>query len=457
MKFRRPSAISRIVRIACAPAAILPCLLAGGTSCSGANGAGERADGSASATTESGAAISPAGMPVDAAADTPVDADDAGSCIDGSADIPALVDAAQCAPSHLVATTPVTIVTPDADPANPTLASSRSGDRFLTVWTDGGWTINNARIPETIWASLVQPGNGSASVSSAIELTGDGECPVAAWNGTDFTVVWGDDSGLRSQEIDGTGALVGGPTQAFAKASANECPASLVATGAGLAVAWYEGYGTRSPISTNVGLVGPNGAIDDPLLLATVSPDTSPNVALAQFQGRTYAAFVEWPDADSASTVVSAIEWSNATILPQTVEPGFLGSFLAAGDELWLTAGLANSTLYAGTPGSPFRVVRSLCGGLNAFDSIASDACGRLVELGIQGGTPAGIAIGFFARPIGWAAPPVTLGNVTASALAGAESTFGLLWYARVGPGIPEFLDAPMSGSLSFTTLSWLQ
>ncbi len=121
------------------------------------------------------------------------------------------------------------------------------------------------------------------------------------------------------------------------------------------------------------------------------------------------------------------------------------------GDQLWLTAGYAAATLYAGTPGASFRAVGTLCN----FASIATDSCGRLVQLGTMGDTAAGVALGFFARPIGWASPSVPFGGVTGSAIAGAASTFGLLWYARVGPGVPEFLDAQTPGSLSFTTLSW--
>jgi hypothetical protein len=371
-----------------------------------------------------------------------------GSCTGAPLDVPPLVDAAACGPGQLEQGALVTIVTPDEDPSNPTLASSPSGDRFLAVWTDGGGTINNTPVPETIWSSLVAPDSDGAAVSAAIELTGNGNCPVATWNGTDFTVVWGDASGLRSQEVDATGALVGSAAQVLSKANASACPASLIATPGGLAVAWYEG---QSAYTENVGLIGQNGALGNQVLLDTIGPGVAPNAALAQLQGQTYVAFVEWPDADSASTVVSQIDWSGQKAISQAVEPGFFGSFLAAGDQLWLTAGYASATLYAGTPGAPLRSVGTLCN----FASLATDACGRLVQLGTGGATPAGVQVGFFARPIGWTSPAVSFGNVTGSAIAGAASSFGLLWYARVGPGVPEFLDAQTPGSLSFTTLSW--
>ncbi len=234
----------------------------------------------------------------------------------------------------------------------------------------------------------------------------------------------------------------------LSKANASACPASLVATPCGLAVAWYEG---QSAYTENVGLIGQNGAIGDQVLLATVGPGVAVGAALAQLQGHTYVAFIEWPDADSASTVVSEIAWSAQTALSQAVEPGFFGSFLAAGDQLWLTAGEAAATLYAGSPGAPLRTVGTVCN----FASIATDACGRLVQLGTGGPTPGGIELGFFARPIGWTGPVVSFGAVTGSAIAGAASTFGLLWYARIGPGGPELPDAQTPGLLSFTTLSW--
>jgi hypothetical protein len=72
-----------------------------------------------------------------------------------------------------------------------------------------------------------------------------------------------------------------------------------------------------------------------------------------------------------------------------------------------------------------------------------------------MGFSPAGIAVGFFAQSIESTGSQVALGEVTGSALVGAESTFGVLWYSRIGPGLPPFEDAPVTGSLSFTTLSW--
>jgi hypothetical protein len=383
---------------------------------------------------------------------TPVEAGDpfgASSCGDASASIPPLVDAAECAAGRLVAAPPVTIVTPDPDPENTVLAASPSGDLFLAAWTDGGFILNATRYPETIWASLVQPAGGAVAVSAAIELSGNGVCPVAAWNGSDFTVVWGDDSGLWSQQIDVSGAPVGVPAQVLSNANTSACPVSLVAANGGLAVAWYEG---QSSYTENVGLIGASGAIGSRVLLDTPGPGVAPNAALAELEGRTYVAFVEWPDGNTANTVVSEIDWSKPASLSQTVEPGFLNSFLAAGDELWLTAGGIASALYAGAPGSPFRTVETSCNDV----AIAADACGRLVKLGTQGETPAGVSIGFFAQPLGWPSPAVRLGNVTGSAVAGAASTYGLLWYARIGVGIPDDQpDARASGSLSFTTLSW--
>ncbi len=456
MKRKVPFASPRIAVLAwlLSPALLLLSAVAG-TSCRGDVVADEPVGGGGSSGGQSGATQSGSSGGQSSTTQTSATNGDAGAsgdnsefaaCGDASGDLPPLVDAAQCPEGQLVAATPVTIVTPDEDPANPALASSPSGDRFLAAWTDGGWVIGDAAIPERIWASLVQPSHGEISV--ALELTGKGTCPVAAWNGKDFTVVWGDDSGLRSQEIDGTGARVGSSTQVLSKANANACPASLIASDSGLAVAWYEG---QTPYSENVGLIGPSGEVSNQVLLDTGAPGAGPNATLAQLQGRTYVAFVEWADADSANTVVSEIDWAGEKTLRQTVQPGFFSSFLAAGDELWLAAGTGGSTLYRGIPGSPFRTAGESC----AYSTIATDACGRLVGIGAQGDTPAGIAIGFFARPLGWPSPPVMLGSVTGSAIAGASSTFGVLWYSRIGPGIPEDLDATTSGALSFTTLSW--
>jgi len=428
------------------PAACLGC------TASNAGSTGSQSPGGADASGVTGESGGEPAQQATSAGDAGAFGDDSGgsSCADGGLDIPPLVDAASCTPGQLLAATAVTIVTPDPDPSNPMLASSPSGDRFLAVWTDGGEAINGTPIPESIRSSLVQPHPGGVVFSAAVELTGSGHCPVAAWNGTDFTVVWGDDSGMRSQEIDGAGTFVGSTAQVLSKANANVCPASLVAAAGGLAVAWYEG---QSAYAENVGLIEPGGAIGSQVLLDTVGPGVAPNAALAQLGGQTYAAFVEWPDGSTSNTIVSAIDWSQQTALAQAIEPGFFGSFLAAGDELWLTAGDNDATLYAGTPGAPFRTMGAAC--TTEGSSIATDACGRLVQLGIGGYTPAGIATGFFAQPLGWTSAAVPLGTVTASAIAGAASTFGVLWYARIGPGIPAMLDAQTSGALSFTTLSW--
>jgi putative transposase len=51
-------------------------------------------------------------------------------------------------------------------------------------------------------------------------------------------------------------------------------------------------------------------------------------------------------------------------------------------------------------------------------------------------------------------APAVKLGDVTESTVVGAQFTFGVLWYARIGPGVPFPGEERQTGTLSFTTLT---
>ena len=375
----------------------------------------------------------------------------AGSC-DATAALPPPSDAAQCVGGQLASATPITITTPDPDPSNPTLALSPSGDRFLAVWTDGGWTINGVAVPETLWMSMVLPGDKGVAASAAVQISANGACPVAAWNATGFAIAWGDDTGLRLQQVDTTGAPVGVPSLVLSRPNVQSCPASLVATDGGLAIGWYEG---QSVLQESVGLVGATGAIDTQVHLDTVGPGVSGNVVLAQLGSETYAAFAEWPDGGSSVTAVARVDWSQGTAVPLGVAPGFLVSLVVADGQLWFTTyGGGGLLLYGGAPGAAFPTAARLCEG-SGEASLAADGCGRIVEVGAGGGTPAGVAEGFFVQPLQGGAPPVELGSVTGSTVVGAASTFGVLWYARIGPGIPFPGDEPQPGTLSFTTLSW--
>jgi hypothetical protein len=87
--------------------------------------------------------------------------------------------------------------------------------------------------------------------------------------------------------------------------------------------------------------------------------------------------------------------------------------------------------------------------------AIATDACGRFVGLDHEGWTPAGVAFGFVARSLDQPGSQAMLGGVTGGALAGGDGIFGVLWYSRIGPGIPRGPDDQHPGKLSFSTLSW--
>ena len=391
-------------------------------------------------------------LPQDASTTLPEDDAGVGSCTVPAA-MPPVADAGACASHLLVAASPSTITTPDSDPANLALASSPTGDRFLAVWTDGGWTTNGVATMESVWAALVQPTPSGAQVSVPSQLTGDGSCPVAAWNGTGFSVAWADSAGLRLQGVDAQGAPVGSSAQVLAAPST--CPTSLVATGAGLAVAWYQTVATTShglqTLSENAAFIDTTGVVSGQVLLDQVGPGVAANVMLAELQGQTYAAYIDWPDSAS-QTAVAPIDSMHASAIPQSVVPGFLDSFLAAQGSLWVSTSGGNGTvLFQGAPGA---ALRSAAQGCSAFGTLAGDSCGRLVGLGIAENTPSGIAEGFFAQSLEGTSSPVALGAVSGSALACGGGTFGVLWYSRIGPGIP-IGDAHPTGSLSFTTLSW--
>lgn len=374
---------------------------------------------------------------------------DVASC-DAAAALPSPSNAAQCSGGKLEAANPITITTPDPAPSNPTLASSPSGDRFLALWTDGGGSINDVSVPETVWISTILPGATGVPASAAVEVSADGACPVAAWTGPGFAVAWGDAAGLHLQLVDVTGATMGAPSLVLPRPNVQACPTSIMATSSGLAIAWYEG---QSVLQENVGLVGASGGIGTPVQLATVGPGVSANVLLGVLADQTYAAFVEWPDGNLSATAVVRIDWSRGAAVAQGMEPGFLGSLVVAGGQLVFTTDASGLRPYGITPGAAFPMAMESCSSWGA--SLASDGCGRIVRAGDAGPTPAGISSGFFVQPVQSNAPPVELGVVTGSAIVGAQSTFGVLWYARIGPGISLPGEEPQVGTLSFTTLSW--
>jgi hypothetical protein len=105
----------------------------------------------------------------------------------------------ECAGGQLTAANPVAITTPDPDPSDPTLAASPSGDRFLAMWTDGGWSTNGVAVPQTVWMSMVLPGTSGVPATAAVQVSASGACPVAAWNATGFAMAWGDATGLHGR------------------------------------------------------------------------------------------------------------------------------------------------------------------------------------------------------------------------------------------------------------------
>jgi hypothetical protein len=122
---------------------------------------------------------------------------------------------------------------------------------------------------------------------------------------------------------------------------------------------------------------------------------------------------------------------------------------------LWFTTDGSNGVLaYGGALGTGFPATVGSCNG-TAGAGVVADGCGRIVEVGTGGATPAGVAEGFYVQPLQSDAPAVELGGVTGSAVFGSQSTFGVLWYARIGPGVPFPGEEPETGTLSFTTLSW--
>ncbi len=387
-------------------------------------------------------------------------ADDAGESSDVATTFPAPSDAPQCTGRQLVAAKPVTINTPDEDPSNPALASSPSGDRFLALWTDGGWTTNNVPVPETVWITMIVAAAAGVPASAAMEVSANGACPIAVWNGTGFAIVWGDAEGLRLQLVDTTGVPVGAASLVLSRPNAQVCPLSLLATSSGLAVAWYEG---ESVMQENVGLVGPSGAIGTLVELNAVGPGVSPNVVLGVLGAETYAAFAEWPGGDSPSgralTSLARIDWSQGAAVSQGTVSGLIVSLVMADGQLWFTTQGAGDNggafTYGGGPGAALSMAVGGCSGGCGGATLAADGCGRIVQVGTAGATPAGISEGFFVQSVQSGATPVVLGDVTGNAIVGAASTFGVLWYGRIGPGIPFLGEEPQTGTLSFATLSW--
>ena len=154
------------------------------------------------------------------------------------------------------------------------------------------------------------------------------------------------------------------------------------------------------------------------------------------------------------ASAISEIDWPNGLITEKSVTPGFLQAFFASGDDLVLgIQGSQGLELSAGPLGaSPGVWARE-----SGASAATADACGRVVVLGAEGSTPAGIAEGFFAEALDPPTAKVALGAVTEAALTGAGSRFGVLWYARVGPshGFPGVARAGATGTLNFATLTW--
>jgi hypothetical protein len=308
--------------------------------------------------------------------------------------------------------------------------------------------------------TMIVTGSRGISASASTQISSNGACPVVVWNGTGFAIAWGDSEGLRLQLVDTDGVPVGAPSLVLSRPNVRACPSSLVNTGGGLALAWYEG---ESVLQENVGLVGASGMIAAPVELDAVGPGVSANVALGMVGSQTYAAFAEWPGGDSpnaqALTSVARIDWSQGAPVSQSTVSGFLVSLVVADGQLSVsTQGVGNdggAFTYGAAQGLTPSTAVAGCSGGCAGAILAADGCGRIVQVGTEGATPAGIAEGFFVQSLQSGATPVVLGDVTEDTVVGAGSTFGVLWYGRIGPGIPAPGEAPQPGTLSFTTLSW--
>ncbi len=330
-------------------------------------------------------------------------------------------------------------------PRRPTLAGSPSG-AFLAAWTDGTGSA-------PVWASVLTPGPAGTKASPAVELTSTGTCPVAAATDAGFAVVWGVGSAVQMQSLDAQGAAIGSSTTVWS-ASAAMCPQALLSTAGGLVIATTtnQPVGGEDIVTESVARIDGTGTASTAIALDTIGPGVVGNVALADVGGQAYAAFVEWPDA-SADTAVAHIDWSTGSAMKQATVPGFFQSFVAAGGRLWLsTQGGSGYQLYTALPGASFQLVAQGC---SAFEDLAVDACGQLVGMGAGAFNPGGFASGFYAQAFGGVGSQVSLGDVTEGTLAGAGSTFGVLWFARVGPGGWNDPDGGPPGTLSFATLSW--
>ena len=350
-------------------------------------------------------------------------------------DVPA-VDAGSCATGELAVAPTSTIATPDPAPRNPILTASPSSDDFLAVWSDGTEESLGA-----IWASVLQPSAGGASATPVVQLSTMGTCPVATWTNAGFAVAWADSTGLELQQLEPHGALVGSSVRVLSGAG-SMCAMSIASAGTGLALAWSSG---ASGSIESVALVDASGAAGASIVLGTVAPGAGADIALAELGDQTYAAYLEWPDT-SSETAVARIDWSLASAVPVGTAPGFLQSFVAADNQLWLaTESGGQYALYTAAPGAALQLAGQGCA---AFDDLAVDGCGQLLGVGNSGFNPGGAAA-FYAQAIGGAGSQVALGAASELAVAGAASTFGVLWFAGIGGG------ASQNGALSFTTLSW--
>jgi hypothetical protein len=346
-----------------------------------------------------------------------------------------------CASTTLTASAPTLVASGQG--AFPSLAATPEGDRFLIVTENGvGGSVG----------TFVHVTSSGALASPAFQVSIEGRA-VAAFDGTAFDVIAAPPSTkpspmtLQRFNVEGTplGPAVDIPIHAMQLMPAPGAPPPVVASPSGLALMLSE-PGIKAAVDLHAVLIGVDGTVlrDDSLMSGTVDPyyGDGPYGSLALVGGRMIAQFTS-PWMPGFPISVADLGWfgtaaSTTVVGTQTgqcdVQLIGIGQKLAfsqcTGSDQWL---------FEGPPGGPFAKEWQLDGSL-----IASDGCGRVVNVGVSGQGPETL----LARP--WNGSPASISidaypdqliTTRDIAIAPTRSGFGVAWVDSDG--------------VHFSTLAW--
>jgi hypothetical protein len=237
------------------------------------------------------------------------------------------------------------------------------------------------------------------------------------------------------QQVNTSGAAVGGPVHISSRPNSYACPSGLVMSDGGLVLEWTEGQSNQS--LNYAALLDADGIAQSAVLLDSTGDGSV--AALAALSGTAYAAYTQIGTQNTSTVLVSAVPGASPFVAT-SVAQGDLRAFFSAPPNLAiLMAYGSTTTLYESAGAAGFQALGQV--DPNVFTASAN-ACGRVVGLATSGQTAgtAGATGPIFAEVLdGTGSKRVVVTSQYGEAtVLGAGSTFGVVWVEETG-GVGPF------------------